>query len=122
MSAVREKVINLVIPASEMEMSFTTALDKGFILGAELHTNHEDINNLAVYSIYDDSGIAFSKPTHINHWKRREGSGFDDSYKPLLFETESKTFTFKVKTQYEVSKETYFQLILMYKIREGNCS
>jgi hypothetical protein len=122
MSAIREKVINLVIPKNELEMSFSTALDNGFILGAELHTNHDDINNLAVYGIYDDSGVAFSKPCHINHWKRREGSGFDDSYKPLLFETESKTFSFKVKTQSEVTKDTYFHLILMYKIKEGICS
>ncbi|MEO8239228.1 MAG: hypothetical protein ABI793_14610 [Flavobacterium sp.] len=122
MAAIREKVIHLVIPKNELEMSFTTALDNGFILGAELHTNHSDIDNLALYGIYDDSSVAFSKPTHINHWKRREGSGFDDSYKPLLFETETRTFTFKVKTQYEVSKETYFHLILMYKIRAGNCS
>ncbi|WP_268847875.1 hypothetical protein [Flavobacterium aestivum] len=118
MSAIREKVIHLIIPKNETEMSFTTALDNGFILGAELHTNHEDINNMAVYGIYDDSGVAFSKPCHINHWKRREGSGFDDSYKPLLFETESKTFSFKVKTLNAVSKDTYFHLILMYKIRE----
>jgi hypothetical protein len=120
MSAVREKVINLVILNGEKEVSLSTALDVGFILGAELHTNHTDIDNLAEYGIYDDSGVAFSKPTHIEHWKRREGGAFEDSYKPLLFNTESKTFSFKAKTKTPVIKDTYFHLILLYKI-EGNC-
>ena len=119
--AVREKVINLVILANEQEASLTTALEVGFVLGAELHTNHSDIDNLAEYGIYDDSGVAFSKPSHIDHWKRREGGAFDDSYKPLLFNTESKTFTFKAKTKNPVNKDTYFHLILMYKVNQ-ECS
>lgn len=119
--AVREKVINLVILAGEKEASLTTALEVGFVLGAELHTNHSNIDNLAEYGIYDDSGVAFSKPSHIDHWKRREGGAFEDSYKPLLFNTESKTFTFKVKTKNPVDKDTYFHLILMYKINQ-ECS
>lgn len=120
--AVREKVIHLTIKQGETEASFTSALDVGFIMGAELHTNHTDIENFAEYGIQDDSGSAFSKPTHINHWKRREGSGFEESYKPLMFETQSKTFTFKAKTKKAVDKETYFHLILMYKIKPGSCT
>lgn len=120
--AVKEKVITLIIPVGEKEISFTTALDKGFVLGAELHTNHADMDNYADYGIFDDSGAAFSKPTHINHWKRREGSGFDDSYKPLLFSTDTKTFTFQARTKAVVTKETYFSLILMYKLEPDNCS
>ncbi|TPG44366.1 hypothetical protein [Flavobacterium pectinovorum] len=115
--AVREKVINLVLAVGQTEVDFTTALDSGFILGAELHTNHINVDNYAEFGIFDDSGVAFSKPTPIDHWKRREGSGFADSYKPLLFETEHKTFQFKVKTKVPVIKETYFALILMYKIK-----
>lgn len=120
--AVREKVINLTIPSGETEALLTTALENGFVLGAELHTNHIDVDNFAEYGIYDDSGVAFSKPTHVNHWKRREGSGFDDSYKPLLFDTESKTFQFKARTKTAVTKDTYFHLILMYKINPESCS
>jgi hypothetical protein len=120
--AVKEKVINLIIPVGEKEASLTTALETGFVLGAELHTNHTDMDNFADYGIFDDSGAAFSKPAHINHWKRREGSGFDDSYKPLLFSTDSKTFTFQAKTKVTVAKETYFSLILMYKLNPDNCS
>jgi hypothetical protein len=120
--AVREKVVNMIIKQGETEASFTTALDVGFIMGAELHTNHTDMDNFAEYGIFDDSSSAFSKPTHINHWKRREGSGFEDSYKPLLFDTESKTYTFRAKTKKAVDKETYFHLILMYKIQQSPCS
>ena len=119
--AVREKVINLLIPTEGNEAMLTTALDVGFILGAELHTNHNDPDNFAEFGIYDDSGVAFSKPTHVNHWKRREGAGFEDSCKPLLFDTESKTFTFKAKTAKSVDKDTYFHLILMYKINPSSC-
>lgn len=114
--AVREKVINLVLPVGQTEISYTTALDVGFVLGAELHSNHSDIDNYAEFGIFDDSGVAFSKPTPIGHWKRREGSGFHESYKPLLFETEQKTFQFKAKTKTAVAKETYFTLVLMYKL------
>lgn len=120
--AVREKVINITIKKTETEATFTTALENGFVMGAELHTNHTDIDNFAQYGIYDDSGVAFSKSTHIGHWKRREGSGFEDSYKPLLFETQSKTFNFKVKTSQPVTKDTYFHLILLYKIKPDSCN
>lgn len=119
--AVREKVINLKLASGETEVLLTTALETGFVLGAELHTNHTDIDNFAEYGIFDDSGVAFSKPTHVDHWKRREGAGFEDSYKPLFFETESKTFTFKAKTTQAVQKDTYFHLILMYKIKSDSC-
>ena len=120
--AVKEKVINITILKGETEASYSTALEVGFVLGAELHTNHTDIDNFAQYGIYDDSGVSFSKPTHIDHWKRREGAGFDDSYKPLFFNTESKTFGFKAKTNQPVIKDTYFHLILIYKINPESCT
>lgn len=118
---IREKVVDLIIAQGETEASLTTALEDGLILGAELHTNHESIDNKADYGIFDDSGVAFSKPCHINHWKRREGAGFSESYKPLMLDTKSKTFTFKIKTKTAVAKETYFQLVLMYKIENTPC-
>lgn len=115
--AVREKVIKLVIPSGETEATVTTALDSGFVLGGELHTNHTDIDNYADFGINDDSGIpSISRPTPVSHWKRRDGAGFSDSFKPLLFETQNKTFQFKAKTQTAVAKDTYFTLVLMYKI------
>lgn len=116
--AVKEKVINLTIPIGEKEAVLTTALEKGFVLGAELHTNHNDIDNFADYGIFDDSGAAFSKPSHIDHWKRREGAGFNDSYKPLMFSTESKTMTFQARIKEPATKVTYFHLILMYKLNQ----
>ena len=116
--AVREKVIKLIIPSGQTEATFTTALDAGFVLGAELHTNHSDIDNYAEFGIADDSGVsALARPTPVGHWKRREGAGFSESYKPLLFETQSKTFQFTAKTKTAVAKETYFTLVLMYKIQ-----
>ena len=114
--AVREKKIELIIKAGETEASFLGSLDNGFILGAELHTNHTDIDNLAEIGIFDDGGIPIARSTHINHWKRREGAGFNESYKPLLFATESKTYSIKAIIRQPTKKETYFQLILMYRI------
>lgn len=121
MGAVREKKIDLFVALGASEATFMTALENGFVLGAEVHTNHTDIDNLAEIGIFDDSGVALSKPTHVNHWKRREGAGFHESYKPLMFETESKTYNFKVTLKSATAKATYFQIILMYKIQTPNC-
>lgn len=118
---VREKKIDLFIPVGGIEATYMTALDNGFVLGAEVHTNHTDIDILAEIGIFDDSGVALSKPTHIDHWKRREGAGFNESYKPLFFETQSKTYSFKATLKTPVKKDTYFQMILMYKIQPQKC-
>lgn len=118
----KEKVINLVIPNGSKEATILTALEYGYILGAEVHTNHIDLDNMAEFSINDDSGIAVAKYSHIDHWKRREGAGFHDSYKPLQFETNAKTFNFLVKTKQPVTKDTYFNAILIYSINKTECS
>ena len=117
-----EKVIELVIPNGSKDATILTPLEKGYVLGAELHTNHSDIENKAELAINDDSGIAVAKSSHINHWKVREGAGFHDSYKPLQFETDSKTFNFIVKTKTAVAKDTYFDLILIYSIPDIKCA
>ena len=117
----REKKIELVIKAGEAEASYLGTLDNGFILGAEVHTNHNDIDNIAEIGIFDDGGIPIARSTHVNHWKRREGAGFHESYKPLLFETESKTYNIKATLKTVTKKDTYFQLILMYRIETKIC-
>ncbi len=111
----KDKVINLVIPSGSKEISLLTALENGLVLGAEVYTNHADIDNMAEFGINDDSGIAYAKSSNINHWKRREGAGYLDSFKPLNLETESKSFTFIAKTKNVVAKDTYFNIILIYK-------
>ncbi|PWA09519.1 hypothetical protein [Flavobacterium laiguense] len=118
----KEKVINLIIPNGSKEATLLTALEYGYILGAEVHTNHTDIENMAEFAINDDSGIAIAKSSHINHWKRREGAGFHDSYKPLQFETNAKTFNFIAKTKTAVAKDTYFNAVLIYSVTEIKCS
>jgi hypothetical protein len=118
----KEKVVNLIIPIGSKEATLLTALEFGYVLGAEVHTNHVDMENMAEFAINDDSGIAVAKSSHINHWKRREGAGFHDSYKPLQFETNAKTFNFIVKTKKDVAKDTYFNAILIYSINETKCS
>ena len=119
--AEKVRVIDMIIPSGSTEVSFTTALEHGFVLGCELVTNHTDIDNFANYGIFDDSGASFSKMAHISHWKRREGAGFHDSYKPLMFSTESKTMIFTAKTKTAVAKDTYFSLILIYKLHPDQC-
>ena len=111
----KDKVVHLVILAGTKESSLLTSLENGFVLGAELHTNHVDIDNMAEFGINDDSGIAYAKSSNINHWKRREGAGYLDSFKPLNLETNSKSFTFIAKTKNVVAKDTYFNIILIYK-------
>jgi hypothetical protein len=118
----KEKVINLIIPAGSKEATLLTALESGYILGAEVHTNHADIDNMAEFAINDDSGIAIAKSSHINHWKRREGAGFHDSYKPLQFETSAKTFNFIAKTKTAVAKDTYFNAVLIYSVTQTRCA
>jgi hypothetical protein len=118
----KEKVINLIIPQGSKEATLLTSLENGYILGAEIHTNHSDIDNMAEFGINDDSGIAIAKSSHIDHWKRREGAGFHDSYKPLQFETNAKTFNFIAKTKTAVAKDTYFNAVLIYSITETKCS
>jgi hypothetical protein len=119
---VKEKVINLIIPQGSKEATLLTALENGYILGAEVHTNHTDLDNMAEFAINDDNGISVSKSSHINHWKRREGAGFHDSYKPLQFNTNAKTFNFIAKTKTAVAKDTYFNAVLIYSIIEQKCS
>ena len=118
----KEKVINLIILNGSKEATLLTALENGFILGAEVHTNHSDVDNMAEFAINDDSGIAIAKSSHINHWKRREGAGFHDSYKPLQFDTNAKTFNFIAKTKTAVAKDTYFNAVLIYSVTEAKCS
>jgi hypothetical protein len=118
----KEKVINLIIPQGSKEATLLTSLENGYILGAEVHTNHTDSDNMAEFAINDDSGIAIAKSSHINHWKRREGAGFHDSYKPLQFETNAKTFNFIAKTKTAVAKDTYFNAVLIYSVTETKCS
>jgi hypothetical protein len=111
----KEKVINLVIKQGEKEVSLLTSLETGFVLGAEVHTNHVNSDNMAEFGFNDDSGIPIAKSSHIEHWKRREGAGFLDSFKPLNFDTLSKSFNFIAKTNAAVAKDTYFNIILIYK-------
>ena len=118
----KEKVINLIIAQGSKEATLLTSLENGYILGAEVHTNHTDSDNMAEFAINDDSGIAIAKSSHINHWKRREGAGFHDSYKPLQFETNAKTFNFLAKTKTAVAKDTYFNAVLIYSVTETKCS
>lgn len=115
MNKTKEKVINLIIPNGEKEAALLTSLEAGFVLGAELHTNHANLDNMAEFGFNDDSGIPIAKSSHIDHWKKREGGGFSDSYKPLNFETYTKSFNFIVKTKAAVAKDTYFNIILIYK-------
>lgn len=115
----KEKVIHLVIPNGEKEATLLTALEYGYVLGAEIHTNHVNVDNMAEFGINDDSGIAIAKSSHIEHWKRREGAGFHESYKPLQFETNAKTFNFIAKTKTAVAKDTYFNVILIYSTNEA---
>ncbi|WP_158728630.1 hypothetical protein [Flavobacterium sp. I-STPA6A] len=117
----KEKVINLIIPNGSKEATLLSALEYGYILGAEVHTNHADVDNMAEFAINDDSGIAIAKSSHINHWKRREGAGFHDSYKPLQFNTDAKTFNFIAKTKTTVAKDTYFNVVLIYSVIETKC-
>lgn len=111
----RDKVIDIFIPEGESLGVWRSTLDKGHILGAELHTNHTDINNLATIELRDDSGAKVMSKTHINHWKKREGSGFIDSLKPLCLDTDNKTFEFLVVTKEPAERDTYVQVILIYK-------
>lgn len=111
----KEKVINLVIANGEKESSVLLALETGFVLGAEVHTNHVDLDNMAEFGFNDDSGNAIAKSSHIDHWKRREGAGFLESFKPLNFDTNSKSFSFIAKTKNAVTKDTYFNIVLIYK-------
>ena len=111
----KEKVINLIIKVGEKEASALLSLEVGFVLGAEVHTNHVNSDNMAELGFNDDSGIPIAKSSHIEHWKRREGAGFLDSFKPLNFETASKSFNFIAKTTTAVAKDTYFNIILIYK-------
>lgn len=121
MLVVRERTISLVIdPAFDRQnASFTTVIDDGFVLGAEVHTNWRqdtDPTSFLRVGIDDDSGIAVSRMSHIDHWKRREGAGFNESYKPLLFQAKGKTLTFKVFSIKPVSAPVYVEIILFYKI------
>ena len=111
----KEKVINLLIANGEKEASVLLSLENGFVLGAEVHTNHVNSDNMAEFGFNDDSGIPIAKSSHIDHWKRREGAGFLDSFKPLNFDTNSKSFNFIAKTKTVVAKDTYFNIILIYK-------
>lgn len=111
----KEKVITLIILNGEKEAALLTSLEAGFVLGAEVHTNHSNLDNMAEFGFNDDSGIPIAKSSHIDHWKRREGGGFSDSYKPLNFDTNTKTFNFIAKTKTAVVKDTYFNIILIYK-------
>lgn len=111
----KDKVIHLVIPAGSKEVSLLTALENGVVLGAEVYTNHTDIDNMAEFGFNDDSGIPYARSSNINHWKRREGAGYLESIKPLDLQTESKSFTFIAKTKNVVTKDTYFNIILVYK-------
>ncbi len=111
----KEKVVHLVIPNGEKEAALLTSLENGFVLGAEVHTNHTNVDNMAEFGFNDDSGIPIAKSSHIDHWKRRDGAGFNDSFKPLNFDTLSKTFNFIAKTKTAVTKDTYFNIILIYK-------
>lgn len=112
---VKEKVITLRMASGSNFASFRTALDNGFIIGAEVHTNHTDIDNLAEIELADDNSVGIARKSHVNHWKRREGSGFSDSFKPLNIDTQSRTFEFKAFTEQNVVKNTFFQIILIYK-------
>ena len=121
MLVVRERTISFVIDPNvdPQNASVTTVIDDGFVLGAEVHTNwRQDTSptNLVRVGIDDDSGIAVARMTHIDHWKRREGSGFNESYKPLLFQSKGKTLIFKVNSKEPVSQPVYVEIILMYKI------
>ena len=114
MSKAREKIIDLVIKNGENQASFTTALENGLVIGVEAHTNHTNIDVLAQLEITDDSGVPIVRKSHVNHWKRREGAGFNESYKPVNIYTESRTFSFRAYTDAPVTKDTYFQIILIY--------
>ena len=115
MNKTRDKVIDITIPAGEQLGSWRNSLDKGHVIGAELHTNHVDIDNLATIQLNDDSGAKVMSKTHINHWKKREGAGFIESLKPICLDTDNKTFEFIVSTKTPVAMETYVQVILIYK-------
>ncbi len=111
----RTEVINLVIPAGQTYASVRQALAVGYILGAEVHTNVDTTMNFPTIEIKDDSGASFEKKVHVNHYKRREGGAYLDSFKPLNFDTNSKTFQFVAENSVAQGNETYFSIVLIYK-------
>lgn len=111
----RTEVINLVIPAGATYASSRQALPVGFVLGAEVHTNADTILNLPTIEIKDDSGASFEKKVHVNHYKRREGGSYLESFKPLNFDTNSKTFLFVAENSVAQFADTYFSVVLIYK-------
>ena len=127
MLVVREKVILLEInPATgdTQNAQLRTTLEDGFVLGAEVHTNwqqSDNIQNIVNVGIDDDSGIPVARMSHINHWKRREGAGFNESYKPLLFKANGRTLNFKVNSKEPLTAPMYVQIILFYKIEAEKC-
>ena len=111
----RTEVINLVSPQGQTYASIRQALPVGFILGAEVHTNADTTQNLPTLEIKDDSGASFEKKVHADHYKRRQGGAFLDSYKPLNFATESKTFQFIAENTVAQPIDNYFSLVLIYR-------
>ena len=111
----RTEVINLVVAANTTLASVRQALPVGFILGAEVHTNADTAMNLPTIEIKDDSGASFEKKVHVNHYKRREGGSYLESFKPLNFETNSKTFQFVAENSAPQGIDTYFSVVLIYR-------
>ena len=111
----RTEVINLVIPAGQKLASVRQALPVGFILGAEVHCNADTTQNLPTIEIKDDSGASFEKKVHVNHYKRREGGAYLESFKPLNFDTNSKTFQFVAENSVAQNVDTYFSVVLIYR-------
>lgn len=129
MLVVREKVVYLEIDPTiagndTQNATLRTTIEDGFILGAEIHSNWQQSTsptNILLFGIDDDSGVPVSRMTHINHWKRREGGGFNESFKPLMFKGNGRTLTFKLNSKEPLTQKIYAHVILFYKIEAEKC-
>jgi hypothetical protein len=121
MVAIKEKEITLnVVGGAGKSAEYVGTLENGFILGVELYTNNTNLNNPTTLKISDDDGVTISKGI-IDHFKRREGAGFYDSFKPLMMMTDGKTFKIRVDQDQDNGDNFWYRLVFIYRLAEQKC-
>jgi hypothetical protein len=117
----KEKEITLnVVGGDGKAAEYVGTLENGFILGVEVYTNNRDFNNPTTLSIADDDGVTISKAI-VDHYKRREGAGFYDSFKPLMLMTNGKTFKIKVEQDQDNGNNYYYRVVFIYRLTDQKC-
>ena len=94
-----QKTVKLIIPVGQNTITETFVMPKGFVKSMALYSN--DYTKYGAFETYelslnDDSSVEIIPLTHIDHFKRTNGD-YENSFKPLNFDSEGKTFALTLK-------------------------